>query len=89
MYFTSQLRYNPAAGEEQPYYRLKESYRDVMGKALNRIVLNIGFMSGISKEEIRDVGIGLNYLMDHRDQASLWSDEFSSFSESSRKWSRW
>ena len=86
MYYTSQKRYNPETGEDQYYYRLKESYRDTTGLARNRVIMNIGFMTGLSHEEIRDVLIGLNYRKDHRDEASLWGDECASFSEASRQW---
>ena len=86
MYFTSQMRYNPATGEDQYYYRLKESFRDATGVARNRIVMNIGFMTGLSHEEIRDVGIGLNYRKDHRGEPSLWGDGYAPFSAATREW---
>ncbi len=86
MYFTSQLRHNPSTGEDECYYRLKESYRDATGLARNRIVMNIGFMTGLSHEEIRDVGRGLNYRKEHRGEGALWGDEYASLSEASRQW---
>ena len=84
MYFTSQLRHNPLTGEDECYYRLKESFRDATGLARNRIVMNIGFMTGLSHEDIRDVGRGLNYRKEHRGEGALWGDEYVSLSEASR-----
>ena len=43
MHANVQWRHNPATGEEAPYYRLKESYRDVCGTVHSLVVLNIGF----------------------------------------------
>ena len=43
MYANVQWRHTPATGEEAPYYRLKESYRDVCGTVHSLVVLNIGF----------------------------------------------
>ena len=43
MHVNVQLRNNPQTGDRVPYYRLKESYRDVRGNVHSLIVLNIGF----------------------------------------------
>ena len=43
MHANVQWLHDPATGEEAPYYRLKESYRDVRGTVHSLIVLNIGF----------------------------------------------
>lgn len=56
MYFTSQFRHNPATGEDEFYYRLKVSYRDIMGVAQIRIVMKIGFVPSFSHEEIGTFG---------------------------------
>lgn len=31
MYFTSDIRFSPEHGRELPYYKIKESFRDVLG----------------------------------------------------------
>ena len=43
MHVNVQLGNNPPTGDSAPYYRLKESYRDVRGNVHSLIVLNIGF----------------------------------------------
>lgn len=55
MKFTSQLRHNLETGEYEKYYRLKESYRDASGRPCTRILLNVGFIHGLSPVAI--VGI--------------------------------
>ncbi|MBW4749638.1 hypothetical protein [Prevotella melaninogenica] len=43
MHANVQTRFNPATGDMAPYYRIKESYRDVQGHVHSLILLNIGF----------------------------------------------
>ena len=43
MHVNVQLGNNPQTGDRAPYYRLKESYRDVRGNVHSLIVLNMGF----------------------------------------------
>ena len=42
MHANVQTRFNPATGDMAPYYRIKESYRDVQGHVHLLILLNIG-----------------------------------------------
>jgi len=60
MNFTSQMRHNPDTGEDEKYYRLKESYRDAMGRSCSRTLLNVGFIHGLKPEEIRDITYNLD-----------------------------
>ena len=85
MHFISQIRYNPATGEDQEYYRLKESFRDAAGRVRSRIIMTVGFLPGLSAEEIRDIGRGLNYLQANRCPETLWGDAFSHYSETVRE----
>lgn len=85
MHFISQIRYNPATGEDQEYYRLKESFRDAAGRVRSRIIMTVGFLPGLSAEEIRDIGRGLNYLQENRCPETLWGDAFSHYSETVRE----
>ena len=41
MHVNVQLRNNPQTGDMAPYYRLKESYRDVRGNVHSLIVLKL------------------------------------------------
>ncbi|HOS57862.1 MAG TPA: hypothetical protein PLB66_04440 [Bacteroidales bacterium] len=43
MHVNVQTRFNVALGQEAPYYRFKESYRDIRGNVHSIIVLNVGF----------------------------------------------
>ena len=85
MHFISEIRYNPATGEDQEYYRLKESFRDATGRVRSRIVMTVGFLPGLVPEDIRDIGRGLNYLQANRQAETLWGDAFSGYSETVRK----
>ena len=45
MYFKIFLRYNPATGKQEHYYRLVESYRNLEDRVCHRTMLNVGFIS--------------------------------------------
>ena len=81
MNFTSQIRYNPATGKDEKYYRLKESYRNASGNACTRILLNVGFIHGLKPEEIRDISRGLTYKYEHQGARELWEDQMAVFSD--------
>ena len=95
MNFTSQQRLNPETGEYEKYYRLKESYRDALGRSCTHILLNVGFIHGLTPEEIRDISRGLTYKYEHQGNKDkeLWPDILCSYSDTVRKkideyWSR-
>ena len=50
----------------------------------SRILLNIGFWSSLTPEEIRDVGRGLAFLQEHRDEVALFDDLIKDYSEQTR-----
>lgn len=52
MYFKSSIRRNPETQELDAYYRLVESYRNYSGRVCHTTILNIGFLIGISVEQI-------------------------------------
>ncbi|MBO4659553.1 MAG: IS1634 family transposase [Prevotella sp.] len=81
MNFTSQIRYNPETGENEKYYRLKESYRNASGHACTRILLNVGFIHGLKPEEIRDISRGLTYKYEHQGERELWEDQMCTYSD--------
>lgn len=85
MNFTSQLRYNPKTGLDQKYYRLKESYRNASGNACTRILLNVGFIEGLTPEEIRDISKGLTYKYEYQNDRELWEDQLGCYSDVVRK----
>ena len=81
MNFPSQIRYNPATGKDEKYYRLKESYRNASGNACTRILLNVGFIHGLKPEEIRDISRGLTYKYEHQGELELWEDQLACHSD--------
>lgn len=54
----------------------------------SRILLNVGFWSGLSPEEVRDVGRGLTFLQEHRGEVALFDDLFCEYSEQTRLYIR-
>ena len=81
MNFTSQIRYNPETGHDEKYYRLKESYRDASGRPCTCILLNVGFIDGLSPTEIRDIARGLTYKYDTQDKREFWEDKLCCYSD--------
>ena len=81
MHFISDIRFNPQAGCEAKYYRIKESFRDRLGKVHSRVMLNVGFLSGFRPEDIRDIGKGLTYLYDHQGEKEVFGNPFERYSE--------
>ena len=72
MHFSATYRHNPATGKDEPYYRLKETYRDAAGIVRSRIVLSPGFIKGLSGEQLRLVSVGLTYRMGHKGESQLF-----------------
>ena len=82
MHFISQLRYNPASGRDEFYYRIKESFRDLTGRIRSRIMLNVGFIDeGHRPEDIRDIGKCLAYLHEHHGESNLFGSPLSHYNE--------
>ncbi len=72
MHVNVQLRNNPQTGDRAPYYRLKESYRDVHGNAHSLIVLNIGFESNLSPASMRRIAVALTERFKNRSEQQLF-----------------
>lgn len=72
MHVNIQHRFNAAIGSEGPYYRLKESYRDVRGQVHSLIVLNIGFEPEFQANQIRRIAAALSIRMKNRGQGVLF-----------------
>ena len=78
----SQLRYNPASGRDEFYYRIKESFRDLTGRVRSRIMLNVGFIDEEHRpEDIRDIGKCLTYLHEHQGESNLFGSPLSHYNE--------
>lgn len=85
MNFTSQIRYNPKTGKDEKYYRLKESYRNASGNVCTRILLNVGFIQGLTPEDVANVSRGLTYKYKHQNEQELWEDQLACYNETVRK----
>ncbi|GAB1415111.1 hypothetical protein MASR2M117_05170 [Paludibacter sp.] len=64
MYFTSTIRFSPEHGRELPYYKIKESFRDVMGRVHTRVMLTPGYLPELCSDDIVQIRRGLTYLME-------------------------
>ena len=56
------MRFSPEHARELPYYKIKESFRDVSGRVHIRLMLTPGYMPDFSTDGIVQVRIGLSYL---------------------------
>lgn len=81
MHANVQLRFNPALGEDAPYYRLKESYRDVRGNVHSLIVLNIGFEPSLKPVQVRRIAHALTERFANRNTPSLFKENLGGLTE--------
>lgn len=85
MHFSATFRNNPSTGVNEPYYRLKETYRDAAGVVRSRIVLSAGFLKGLTGEQLRRVAVGLTYRMEHKNEWLLFEDDLAGYSPQERE----
>ena len=75
MHFTSEKRYNPQSQREEWYYRIKESFRDVLGRPRQRLMLTVGFLEDdLAPTDIRDIGRCLTWLHENQQQQDWFGD---------------
>ena len=86
MHFSATYRHNPQTGQNEPYYRLKETYRDSAGIMRSRILLSPGFIKGLSGKQLRDVSVGLTHRMEHKDEADLFGDAYEAHESPVKEW---
>ena len=73
MYFRATYRHNSKTGKSDWYYRLVESYRNVLDEVRQRTVLTVGFMSEFSGNQIDMIETGIkNRILG---QQSLFEDD--------------
>ena len=60
MFFKTASRVNPDTGNLSIYYRLVENCRNVLGEVRQRSIMPVGYMEGITAEELWAVADGLN-----------------------------
>lgn len=81
MHTNVQIRFNPATGERAPYYRFKESYRDVRGHVHSLIVLNVGFEPELTPLQMKRIANALTEKFKHRHERGLFSERLDGLSE--------
>ena len=81
MNFHVLYRVNPVTGNDERYFRLKESFRDAAGIVCNRTILTVGFdMNELPMEDVRQVAVGLTELYDNPNKReTLFGDMIESY----------
>ncbi len=74
MHVNVQLRFDPGIGQEPPYYRLKESYRDVRGNVHSLIVLNIGFETSLKPLQVKRIARALTHRFQNRNSVYVFQE---------------
>ncbi|MDD7724162.1 MAG: hypothetical protein PUJ24_00655, partial [Bacteroidales bacterium] len=64
-----------------PYYRLKESYRDVRGVVHSLIVLNIGFEPELTPKRMHKIAHALTARFQNRSQPGLFDSQLAGLDE--------
>jgi hypothetical protein len=72
MYFKATYRYNPKTDKSDWYYRLVESYRNVLEEVRQRTVLSVGFLSEFTGDQIDLIEKGICDRI--KGQQSLFDD---------------
>lgn len=72
MYFKATFRHNPRTGKSDWYYRLVESYRNVLDQIRQRTVLSVGFMDEFTQDQLDQIQAGINDRV--VSQPSLFAD---------------
>ena len=81
MHANVQTRFNPAIDEKAPYYRLKESYRDVRGNVHSLILLNVGFDPTINALQAKKIARALTNRFENRHTKALFSERLNGLTE--------
>lgn len=89
MHFSATYRHNPETKEYEPYYRLKETYRDAAGIVRSRIVLSVGFVKLLRGEQLRQVSLGLTYRMEHKEEYELFDEQLNGYEPEVREQIEW
>ena len=84
MHVNVQLRFNPGIGQDSPYYRLKESYRDVRGHVHSLIVLNIGFEPSLTPLQVKRIARALTHRFQNRNSVSVFQENLDGLSDRER-----
>ena len=81
MHVNVQIRHNAQTDEKAPYYRLKESYRDVHGHVHSLIVLNIGFKPNLTVKNVQRIALALTERFKKRNDENLFTENYGNLNE--------
>lgn len=81
MHVNVQIRHNAPTDEKAPYYRLKESYRDVHGHVHSLIVLNIGFKPNLTVKNVQRIALALTERFKKRNDENLFTENYGNLNE--------
>lgn len=76
LYFKCSIRKNPDTSRYDGYYRLVESYRNLEGRVCHRTLLNVGFLSDYSPEQLNKVQSCLNDRYENQQRLFPENDVF-------------
>lgn len=76
MHVNVQIRHNAQTDEKAPYYRLKESYRNVHGHVHSLIVLNIGFKPNLTVKNVQRIALALTERFKKRNDENLFTENY-------------
>lgn len=85
MHANVQTRFNPAIGKEAPYYRLKESYRDVRGNVHSLILLNVGFEPSLNAFQVKKIARALTERFQNRHNQTLFAERLNGLTDHEQK----
>ena len=74
MYFKFTIRKHPETGSLAGYYRLVESYRNADDRVCHRTILNVGFMDGVTPEQLNRIQRHLTGKYEHKQMLFEESD---------------
>jgi hypothetical protein len=81
MHANVQTRFNVAIGKEAPYYRLKESYRDVRGNVHSLILLNVGFEPSLDALQAKKIARALTIRFENRHTQTLLTERLNGLTD--------
>lgn len=84
MHVNVQTRFNAALGQEAPYFRFKESYRDIRGYVHSIIILNVGFEPELLPKQMFKIADALTDRFKNRNTSLLFSPLLTQLSEFER-----
>lgn len=75
MHFATEIRFNPAKGCEQTYYRIRHAFRDALNRCRHRNMLTVGYWDDKPEpEDVAAIGRCLNYMYAHKGRPDLFGD---------------